>query len=106
MTAIAARLDEITAATQALAGRVDRIGAISEQALLTVADLHHRIAQGVPGSPPRQFGIFRWSLRQPRKALLGALSWLRTVLKEPVAEPHKHPPSAAIASPDKSPAGI
>jgi hypothetical protein len=106
MRAIAARLDEITAAMHALASRVDRIGAISEQALLAVADLHHRTAHGVPESPPRQFGIFRWTLRQPRKAFLGALNWIRTVLKEPVAEPYNHPASAAIAPPDNSAGGI
>jgi|GEM_PF-2444354 hypothetical protein len=105
MTSIVARLDEVAAATQALASRVDRIGAISEQALLAVADLHHRIAHGVPGSPPRQFGVFRWSLRQPRKALLGALNWFRTVLKEPVAAPQKRGASAAAPS-NESAAGI
>jgi len=103
---ISARLDTIAAVTQTLASRVDRIGAISEQALLAAADLHHRIAAGVASNPPRQFGVLRWSLRQPRKAFHAALSRLRGALKDPVAEQQKRVPSAAIAPSNKSAAGI
>jgi hypothetical protein len=81
MIAAAARLDEIALVTQALTRRVDLIGAISEQALLAAADLHHRVGAGVPRNPPRQLGVFRWSLRQPRKVLRGVLNRLRTVVQ-------------------------
>lgn len=91
MMDLTARLDEIAAVTQALASRLDRISAISEQALLAAADLHDRVAGGVPRNPPRQFGILRWSLRQPRKALRGLLQRLRTALKEPVRVPRNAP---------------
>jgi hypothetical protein len=106
MTAIAARLDDVAAFAQVLAGRVDRIGAISEQALLAVADLHHRIGAGVPRNPPQEFGVLRWSLRQPRKALRAVLKRLRTLLKEPVAEPQKRAAPAAVALSNESAAGI
>lgn len=96
ITDLTARLDEIAAVTHALASRLDRIGAISEQALLAVADLLDRVGADVPKSPPRQFGILRWSLRQPRKSLLGALSWLRTMLKDQVAKPCKHAGSLVL----------
>jgi hypothetical protein len=86
MMTIMARLDEIAAVTQTLTGRVDRIGAISERALLAAADLHHRIAAGVPGNPSRQLGVLRWSLRQPRKALRRVLNRLRTALKADFGE--------------------
>jgi hypothetical protein len=91
--AVTVRLDEIAVVTQILTRRVDLIGAISEQALLAAADLHHRVGAGVSRNPPRQLGVFRWSLRQPRKALRGVLNRLRTVFNEPAAESHKtHPP--------------
>jgi hypothetical protein len=102
---ISARLGEIAAVTQALASRVDRISAISEQALLATADLHHRFAAGVASNPPRQFGVLRWSLRQPRKAARAVLNRLRTFLK-PIAEPRKRAASATIAPSNKSAARI
>jgi hypothetical protein len=105
MTDLAARLDELSAFAQALVSRVDRIGAISEQALLAVANLNHRIAAGAPANTPRQFGLLRWSLRQPRKALRGVLNRLRTFLK-PLVEPRKRAASAAIAPSNKSTARI
>ena len=106
MAAVIARLEEIASLTQALASRLDRIAAISEKALLGVADLRQGMTVRVPINPPREFGVFRWSLRQPRKALHGALKWMRTMLKNPIAEPQNHSAPAAIAPPDKSTAGI
>src|SRR5262249_36874486 len=106
ITAIAARLNDVAAFAQALSSRVDRVGAISEQALLAVADLHHRIAADVPSKTPRQFGVLRWSLRQPRRALRAALLRLRTALKAPVAGAQKRAASAAIGSSNESAAGV
>jgi len=103
---ISAKLAEISAVTQALASRLDRISAISEQALLAVADLHHRAAAGAPHNPPRQFGVLRWSLRQPRKAFRSLLGRLRAFLKEPVTQPRRRAESAALAPRDKPVAGI
>jgi len=86
LTAVAARLDGVAALAQAMASRVDRIGAMSEKALLAVADLNHRIAAGVPRKPPQQFGLLRWSLRQPRKAARAVLNRLRTALRASFGE--------------------
>jgi hypothetical protein len=74
-------LDELATQTQALADRMDRIGALAEQALFGLADLRQRLAAPAPRKPPREDGIFMWSWRHPRKALRGALISIRAGLR-------------------------